>query len=119
MYRLHIMPAFLVSVTRFAGYSICTPSRLLALSLQILVSNYAIDVLCVSETCLSALKPTKQVLLSGFQEPFRRDRLDAPGVGVAVYVRNGLPATPCALLDMPFPSLECLCVSLRLTAVQK
>ena len=75
--------------------SILADTRLL--DLEILTTVNDIDVLCVTETWLSAgcvKHGSARINLPGFQAPFRCDRPDGRrGGGVAVYVRVGLCAT--------------------------
>lgn len=89
--------------------SLSASSRLL--ELEILTANHNIDILCLTETWLSKSKPNNSVILPGFQPPFRRDRPNRPGGGVAIYVRNGLSAT-----HMHLPSTftsETLCLTVH------
>lgn len=95
--------------------SLSAPSRLL--DFEILTANHSIDILCITETWLTAHKPSTQYLIPGFQPPFRRDRPTGPGGGVAVYVRSSLHTSPVQL--PPSISIECLSLSIRLSKKTK
>ena len=92
--------------------SILAATRLM--DLEILCANHDIDILCVTETWLSASSTplgSNLINLAGFQPPFRRDRSGRRGGGVAMYFRKGLTATM-----IPFPnSIESTCIKIILS----
>ena len=92
--------------------SIVADTRLL--DLEILTTVNDIDVLCVTETWLSAgcvKHGSARINLPGFQAPFQCDCPDGRrGGGEAVYVRVGLCATQITLPG----TLEAVCVRLSL-----
>jgi len=95
--------------------SLCAPARLL--DLEILTANHFVDILCLTETWLTSSKSSSSILIPGFQTPFRRDRPNRPGGGVAVYVRNGLSAS---LLNLPpNVSIESLCLCIHTSKRKK
>ncbi len=50
------------------------------------------DILIFTETWLTPTTPDNDLLISNFNPPFRCDRPDRQGGGVAIYVREGLTA---------------------------
>ena len=70
--------------------SICDPSRLL--DLEILTAKHSFDVLCVTETLLTASNPASSSIIPGYQSSIRKDRAETSGGSVAIYVRCGLAA---------------------------
>ena len=59
-------------------------------TLKILTAKHSFDVLCVTETWLTASKPSSSMNIAGYQSPIRKDRAETSGGGVAIYVRSGL-----------------------------
>ena len=108
---IHVRYFFLL-VMKIKKLSICHVNvrSLLAqtrlLELGILTASHSIDVLCLSETWLSADRapPSSNIMLPGFQLAARRDRAVGRGGGVAIYVRNGVAAAPLPLSC----SVECV-----------
>lgn len=84
-------------------------------SLEILTCNHNVDILCLSETWLSSKKSNKEILIPGFQPPFRRDRLDSLGGGVAIYVKDCLAASLCHPNPSLQTSIECLGINISLS----
>jgi hypothetical protein len=46
------------------------------------------DILCFTETWLNTNVANQDISLDNFQSPFRKDRVDRLGGGVAIYVKN-------------------------------
>ena len=57
--------------------------------LQIIIDN-SVDILTIQETKLDKEVSTEQLMIHGYQEPYRLDR-NRHGGGVLVYVREGIP----------------------------
>ena len=95
--------------------SLLSPSRLL--DVDILTAVHNIDVLCLSETWLSALTPTSYINLNGFYLASRRDRQDRRGGGVAIFVRNHLIVSPLSLSSST--NIECTGVQIALSKRRK
>ena len=97
--------------------SLLAQTRLL--DLEILSPIHNVDILCLSETWLSATRaPTSaSIPLPGYQVAARRDRLDRRGGGVVIFARNELSVTP--LLLPPSLCIECTGVQLSLTRRRK
>ena len=97
--------------------SLLAQTRLL--DLEILSSIHNVDILCLSETWLSATRaPTSaSIPLPGYQVAARRGRLDRRGGGVVIFARNELSVTP--LLLPPSLCIECTGVQLSLTRRRK
>ena len=95
--------------------SLLAQTRLL--DLEILVNLHDIDVLCLSETWLSADRaPTScSINLPGFQLAARRDRPDRHGGGVAIYVRQQISFTSLSVST----AIECVGIQLLLSKSQK
>lgn len=70
------------------------------------------DILVFTETWLSPQTPDDSILIQNFQKPFRLDRDDRIGGGVAIYIRDNLYGT--RRQDLYIPSLEALWVEIRL-----
>ena len=87
--EIDLMPSAQKSISLFQVNvrSICAPSRLL--DLEILTAKHSFDVLCVTETWLTASKPSSSINIPGYQSPIRKDRAETSGGGVAIYVRSG------------------------------
>jgi hypothetical protein len=49
------------------------------------------DIIAISETWLNDNVDTNDILLEGYNEPIRRDRIGRMGGGVCTYVREGVP----------------------------
>jgi hypothetical protein len=45
-------------------------------------------ILCFTETWLNTNVANQEISLDNFQSPFRKDRVDRLGGGVAIYVKN-------------------------------
>lgn len=106
-------PSKLLRICHVNIRSISAPSRLL--DLEILSASHHLDILCISETWLSSTKRSSDILLPGFQPPFRRDRPTSTGGGVAAYIKEGLSVTPILLPPHLNNSIECLCLKVHLT----
>ena len=63
-------------------------------SLKVLVPEF-VDILILCETKLNSSHTTSQFFITGFREPFRRDRDINNGGGLLIYVRDDIP---CKLL---------------------
>ena len=106
------MPKFKgITVCHVNVRSILADSRLTDLKILCLISNN-IDILYVTETWLNS---SRRVVLPGFQVPYRHDRPDKRGGGVAVFVRNGLPFSEVQLLcGAENPKMDGICVKIHL-----
>ena len=77
--------------------------------LEVEVQPY--DVLVFSETLLSPVIDSDSLLLPNFSPPFRCDRTDRVGGGVAVYLKDTLA---CSLRhDLSIPNLEAIWVQVK------
>ena len=75
-----------------------------------LAHHNRIDILCLTETWLKPKHLDSSLMIPGFQKPFRLDRLNSRGGGVAVYVRDGH-----AVGKLSLPSVDIECIGLRVT----
>jgi len=74
------------------------------------VEAHPYDVLVLTETWLNSSIPDDDIALLNFQQPFRCDRSNRLGGGVAIYVREGINATKRS--DLSINGLESLWVEL-------
>ena len=72
----------------------------------------AYDILIFTETWLSSQTSDDELLIPNFQKPFRLDRDDRIGGGVAIYLRDTLFGI--SRRDLHIPSLEALWIEVRL-----
>ena len=75
-----------------------------------LAHRNGIDILCLTETWLKPKHLDSTLMIPGFQKPFRLDRINSRGGGVAVYVRDGL-----AVEKLSLPSANIECIGLRVS----
>ena len=72
----------------------------------------AYDVIVFSESWLNPRIPNASICIEHFSPPFRADRLDRPGGGVIVYVRDTLPSK--RRTDLEIPGLEAVWVEIQI-----
>ena len=83
---------------------------------ELLAAAHGMDVLCLSETWLQRNKhDSSMFMIPGFQPPFRLDRPDGRGGGVAVYVRDQLPVQRIALTNC---LIECVAIKIHFSKKQ-
>ena len=70
----------------------CLLTRKRKKELEILTEMHAVDVLCLTEAWQYEQHNNHLVHINGFQIPFRIDRPNRRGGGVAVYLRHDLSA---------------------------
>ena len=58
--------------------------------LQVIIDN-SVDILTIQETKLDKSVTTEQLMIHGYEKPYRLDR-NRHGGGVLVYVREGIPS---------------------------
>ena len=94
----------MVVVCHLNARSLVAPGRLAELSL--LTSIHGIDVLCITETWLKPKHLNSTISIPGFQLPFRLDRPQRKGGGVAVYLK----------MESPLPEWMCLHLALNVSS---
>ena len=72
------------------------------------------DILCFTESWLNPSINDKDVHLTGFELPFRHDRLDRPGGGVVVYCKDHLLAKRRGDLELAGTGIECVWIQFLL-----
>ena len=93
---------------------------ILQLNIQSLLPNLYIletemqpyDIVVKTETWLSPKTTDDDLLISNFSRPYRRDRIDRPGGGVAIYIRHGLHSV--LRSDLINGNIEAISVEIRL-----
>lgn len=70
------------------------------------------DIITMSETWLCDSDCNNSLLLSTYNPPIRKDRVNDPHGGVAIYVRNTLSCKH--RLDLDLPGLECVWIETKL-----
>ena len=75
-----------------------------------LARHNGINILCLTETWLKPKHLDSTLMIPGFQKPFRLDRINSRGGGVAVYVLDWL-----AVETLSLPSVDIECIGLRVT----
>lgn len=73
------------------------------------LSDY--DIICVSETKLNASIPTSQILIDGYMEPIRKDRVTNSGGGLAIYLKNNIYFT--RRLDLENNNIESIWIEIH------
>ena len=80
------------------------------------IHSHKIHVLAVSETWLSSLDSDGEIILPGFQAPFRKDR-NTKGGGVCIFLSNQLSGKRRG--DLEDPELELLWVEIKLSGYHR
>ena len=96
------------NVCKVNARSLRAPSHLLDLEI---LSDYSVDVLCITETWLLNSKSSQSISLPDFQLPFRKDRNVSPGGGVAIYICTGIAARIIPIPD----NTEVICIQLMIS----
>jgi exonuclease III len=89
MAHLNIQSVYMVSITQ-------NPRVKLDDVISTLVIDREVDVICMSETWLHDQIKNDKIMIPGFQEPIRRDRIDRTGGGVCAYISENIT---CERLD--------------------
>ncbi|KAK3087298.1 hypothetical protein FSP39_004356 [Pinctada imbricata] len=69
------------------------------------------DLLCFTESWLNSDTDDNDIILTGFQKPFRNDRNDRPGGGVIVYAKKNVYCK--RRYDFELPGLECIWIEIK------
>ena len=70
------------------------------------------DIIVITESWLSRKTTDDDLLISNFSRPYRKDRIDRPGGGVAIYIRHGLHSI--LRSDLISCDIEAVCVEIIL-----
>ena len=70
------------------------------------------DIVVLTETWLSPNKKTEDIMIPNFDAPYRKDRNDRPGGGVAIYIKSGISSHK--LTNLIYGDLEGLCVEINI-----
>ena len=70
------------------------------------------DIVVLTETWLSPNKKTEDIMIPNFDAPYRKDRNDRPGGGVAIYIKSGISSHK--LTNLIYGNLEGLCVEINI-----
>ena len=90
--------------------SLNAQSRLFVL--ELMAAGHSVDVLCVSESWLRKVQPSRTVRIPGFELPLRDDRVVGREGDVAINVRHGVQSN-----HINFPSSsEFQCVGVNISA---
>ena len=71
------------------------------------------DILCFTETWLNTNVANQDISLDNFQSPFRKDRVDRLGGGVAIYVKNDYHVVH--RNDLEVLGVECVWVEIKIS----
>jgi hypothetical protein len=71
------------------------------------------DILCFTETWLNTIVANQDISLDNFQSPFRKDRVDRLGGGVAIYVKNDYHVVH--RNDLEVLGVECVWVEIKIS----
>ena len=66
------------------------------------------DIIVITLSWLNPEISDNDLLISNFHPPYRTDRIDRPGGGVAIYIKHGLHSVP--RTDLITGDLEAICV---------
>ena len=81
------------------------------LKLLLTYEHNVIHTLGISETKLNEIHPDAPFEISGYQNPFRRDRLENAGGGLLVYVKEGVCCSRRS--DLEHKDIECIWVEIK------
>ena len=70
------------------------------------------DIVVLTETWLSPNKKTEDIMIPNFDAPYRKDRNDRPGGGVAIYTKSGISSHK--LTNLIYGDLEGPCVKINI-----
>ncbi|MEW8546207.1 MAG: reverse transcriptase family protein, partial [Candidatus Thiodiazotropha sp.] len=78
--------------------------------LEVEMQNY--DVLIFTETWLSPRISNDEIMITNFNCPYRKDRVDRQGGGVAIYTKIGIPSINRP--ELLYDNLEAICIEIKL-----